>query len=131
MARFLYLRDPLFLLCCAAYGINQHLLKPHLHWAFLHDHFNDCLVIPCALPPLLFVHRLLKIRRNDSLPSGPEIALHVIVWAIVIEWIGPKYVPSATGDPWDAVAYAVGGLAAWIWWHRRERLRMQLSAQPS
>jgi hypothetical protein len=28
-----------------------------VHSAFLHDHFNDLLLIPCALPPLLLLER--------------------------------------------------------------------------
>jgi hypothetical protein len=84
----------------------------------LHNHFNDCLVIPCALPPLLLFHRLLKLRSDDALPTAFEIAFHVIVWSIVIEAVGPRYVPGTVGDPWDAVSYAAGGMAAWLWWHR-------------
>ncbi len=118
MGRFCYLRDALFLLCCTAYGVNQLLLKPHFHLAFLHNHFNDCLIIPCALPPLLLAHRLLKLRGSDAPPSASEVALHVVVWSIVIEWVGPHYVHWAVGDPWDAVSYAAGGLVAWLWWNR-------------
>lgn len=40
------------------------------------------------------------------------------VWSIVIELIGPHYVPHAVGDPWDALCYAAGGGLAFCWWQR-------------
>ena len=118
MRRFLYLRDPCFLACCAAYALNRWLLKPHLHSVFLHSWFNDLLLIPCALPPLLLCQRWLKLRPHDEPPRLGEIFFHACVWSVLFEWIGPHLMRHTTGDPWDAVAYAVGGLLAGIWWQR-------------
>lgn len=123
MRRFGYFRDPLFLVCSAAYGLNQLVLKPHFRTRFLHSHFNDLLVIPCALPPLLQLHRWLKLRNNDGLPSPSEVILHLVVWSIVMEIVGPRYVRWVTGDPWDIVSYAVGATLAFLWWHRHWFMR--------
>src|SRR5439155_1017652 len=32
-------------------------LKPRLHSLFLHGYFNALFLIPCALPPILWLHR--------------------------------------------------------------------------
>lgn len=118
MPRFRYLRDPLFLFSCAAYAINRWLLKPHLHSGFLHSHFNDLLLIPCALPPVLLVQGWLKLRPRDEGPRLGEILFQLCLWSILFEWIGPWLMAHTTGDPWDVAAYVAGGLFAGLWWQR-------------
>jgi hypothetical protein len=110
MCRFRYLRDPLFLLGCAAYASNRWLIKAHVHTGFLHSHFNDLWLIPCALPPILWLHRRLGLRAHDNAPAISEIALHLVFWSALFGWIGPLFVPHTTGDPLDVIAYAVGAI---------------------
>ena len=81
-------------------------------------HFNDMLLIPCALPVLLWMQRKLKLRTNDDPPTWSEIALYTTFWSILFEVIGP-HLMRTTGDPWDVVVYYVGGIAAGLWWNRR------------
>jgi hypothetical protein len=120
---FRYLRDGLFLLGCLLYAVNRWGLKPHIHNAFLHGYFNDVLLIPCALPPLLLAQRWLRLRRHDSMPEAGELLLNWVIWSILFEVIGPHIMRGVTGDPWDVVAYFVGGILAWLWWHRWEWAR--------
>jgi len=127
MRRFLYLRDPLFLIGCTAYAMNRWLVKPHVHSGFLHSHFNDCWLIPCALPLVLWIHRRLGLRSHDDPPRFSEISFHLVFWSILFEWIGPKWVPHTTGDLLDVIAYAAGAFLAMLWWQRGR----WLSAIPS
>jgi hypothetical protein len=123
---FGYLSDPLFLVTCSLYVLNRWFLKPHVHNLFLHGYFNDLLLIPCALPPLLLMQRWLRLRTHDQAPGWIEIALNLVVWSILFEVIGPKIMPWTVGDPWDVVAYTAGALVAGLWWQRRvltQRLR--------
>ena len=115
--RFGYWRDPLFLAGCALYALNRWGLKPHTHSAFLHGQFNDLLLIPCALPLVLWMQRRLGLRKHDHFPDAGEIALHVIVWSVLCEGIGPHILP-VTGDVKDVIAYALGAVLAWAWWRR-------------
>lgn len=115
MRRFRYVFDPLCLLCCFLYALNRWGIKPHCHIVFFHSWFNDSLLIPCALPPLLLVQRWLGLRTHDKVPTAGEVAAHVVGWSILFELIGPHILPTV-GDPWDAVAYAVGGAVAYVWW---------------
>ena len=123
MNSFGYLSDPLFLVTCSLYALNRWVLKPHIPSPFLHNHFNDVLLIPCALPPLLWMQRRLRLRQHDQLPTPGEIALYLAVWSVLFEVIGPHIIPWAVGDPWDVVAYVVGGILAGLWWHRRAVIR--------
>jgi hypothetical protein len=115
--RFGYLRDPLFLLACAAYALNRFILKPHLSSALLHNWFNDALLIPCALPPLLLAHRWLGLRKHDRPPTFLEITAHVAAWSLLFEFVGPNFMRGTTGDPLDVVAYSIGAIAAVLCWN--------------
>jgi hypothetical protein len=118
--KFRYLGDGLFLIGCSLYALNRWLIKPHVHNAFMRFHFNDMLLIPCALPVLLLLHRRLRLRTMDDPPTWGEIALYTVFWSILFEVIGPHLIRHATGDPWDVVVYVIGGIGAGLWWHRRE-----------
>ena len=111
-------RDPLWWAGCGLYVLNRWWLKVHIHSAFLHGYFDDVLLIPCALPPVLWFQELLRLRRVGPPPGANEIAFHLAVWSVLFEVIGP-HIMKTTGDPLDVVAYVAGGLAAGCWWRRR------------
>ena len=125
MKKFRYLGDGLFLLCCCLYAFNRWYVKPRVQSPFMLFHFNDTLLIPCALPVLLFMQRRLKLRMTDELPTAGEIVLHLVVWSILFEAIGPHIMPGVVGDPWDVVSYTAGGILAWFWWHRTRFLPLR------
>jgi len=127
MRRFTYLRDPIFLVSCLAYAFNRWLIKPHVHAGVFHSYFNDFWLIPCALPPILWLHRKLGLRTHDGAPQISEIVLHLFFWSVLFEWVGPRFVPHTTGDVRDVIAYALGAIVAGLWWHR-ERWLARFSA---
>jgi hypothetical protein len=121
---FLYIRDPLFLSSCLLYACNQFLLKPLLpnEELFFHGYFNDLLLIPCALPPLLLIHQYLSIRGSNELPSFQEVLTHLIIWSLLFEWIGPILIATATSDLGDIFSYWAGGMVSWMLWNKRSIL---------
>ncbi len=119
MKRFAYWRDGLFLASCAGYALNRWGLKPLLATPFLHSYFNDLLLIPCALPPLLWLHRKLGLRLHDLPPTPAEILGHLGLWSVICELLGPHIYSRATGDWHDVLAYATGAVLAALWWHRQ------------
>ncbi len=123
MRRFGYCLDPLCLVGCAAYAVNRWLVKPFHLSGFFHGRFNDLWLVPCALPPILWLHRRLGWRTHDGPPEWSEIALHLVLWSVVCEGIAPRFLSRATGDLWDVAAYAVGGVLAGLWWRRPLRIR--------
>ncbi len=117
MKRFGYWRDPLFLCCGVLYAMNRWLLLPHVTSPFLRGQFNDCLMLPCALPVVLWLQRRLGLRPHDANPSGAEIGFHLVVWSIWCELIGP-HLFRTTGDFRDVLAYTAGATLAWLWWRQ-------------
>ena len=118
MRQFGYWRDTLCRLSCAAYAANRWLLKPLCSSRFLHSHFNDLLLIPAALPLVLWLQRRLGLRHHDRFPTAGELISHLVIWSVLFEWVGPHYM-RVTGDPLDVAAYAAGSAAAALWWRRQ------------
>lgn len=119
MQRFHYWLNAPFAVGCMAFAANRWLIKPYVDSAFMRHHFNDVWMIPCALPPLLWLYRCLGLRAHDRPPTISEILLHLVFWSAFCEWLGPVLVAHSTGDVWDVVAYTVGAVLAGLWWHRR------------
>jgi hypothetical protein len=117
-----YLADPLCWSGIAVYLLNRLFLRMgYLHGnAFFRGHLCDLLLLPCALPPLLFVYRCLGLRVHDRPPTWLEIGLHLTGWSLFFEWIGPVYLHRGTADLWDVVAYTTGaGIAGLVWMRGR------------
>jgi hypothetical protein len=75
--------------------------------------------MPTALPVVLWIQRLVGLRKNDCPPSWPEIFLHLAVWSVMCKVIGPLFLNVGVADPWDVLFFALGGLGAGLWWNRR------------
>ena len=118
MKRFGFLRDPLCLMAATAYALNRWLLQPFSVSPFLHEHFDDLLLMPAALPVVLWLQRRLGLREHDLAPSWSEMIFHLAVWSVICEFVGPRWLHHGTADIWDVAAYAVGGVAACLWWNR-------------
>jgi membrane-associated PAP2 superfamily phosphatase len=116
MSRFRYARDPLCVLACAGYATNRWLLPLSLKGFFLRNYFDDTLLIPAALPLLLWVHYRFGWRPGAAKPAWSEILLHFAVWSVAAEVVAPHLFAHATGDPWDVVAYAGGAVVSGVLW---------------
>ena len=129
MKSFGYLQDRLFLFSLSAYALNRLLIRPHLGgffpsqvhwlWAFLHSHFDDLLMMPAALPVMLWVQRQLHLRKHDRPPGWREMFAHLAIWSVMCKVVGPLYLHIGVADPWDLLFFATGGVAACLWWNRR------------
>ena len=109
----------MFLFCGALYVLNRWLIKPLVEPGFFAWWFNDLLLVPCAVPVLLWLERLCGLRRHDAPPTGTEILTVLILWSILFEVVAPHLFAHATGDWRDVLAYAAGAVFAWWWWNRR------------
>lgn|SRR5690606_3233663 len=114
---FRYARDPVCLVACACYALNRWCVPAAMKGIFLRGHFADVLFVPAALPIVLWVQRRLGIRESDTMPRPGEVLLHLAVWSLAAEVLGPRLFERATGDPWDILAYAAGSLIALLFWH--------------
>ena len=128
MRRFGYLNDRLFQVSLALYAVNRLVLKSHLGflrhsrfdfiWSFSHSHLDDLLLLPAALPIMLWTQHVLDLREHDSAPSWPELLAHLVIWSVICKFVGPVLLHLGTPDPWDVLMFAVGGIAACAWWRR-------------
>ncbi len=118
MRKFGYLRDGLFLTACSLYAANRWLIKPLVPDGFFGWWFSDVLLIPCAVPVLLWLERRTGIRRTDVPPTVAEIAFVLVLWSILFEVIAPRFIARATGDWMDVAAYTAGAVVAALWWNR-------------
>lgn len=116
MRRFRYALDPLCLLSCGLYAACRWLIRPHTAAVFWHSYSTDYLLIPAALPLLLWVYRRLGLRAHDRFPAWRETGLYFLIWAVAAEGVAPLLFKSATGDWWDVAAYAAGAVLAGGWW---------------
>ena len=119
--RFGYLADPLFVFSLTLYCLCRWVLKPHHVGGWLvHDYLNDLLCLPLLVPIILRIQSQLRIRRHDRPPTVFELVHNWIVFSVVFELVIPR-LPQfrSTADPWDVVAYLVGGLLGYVCWHWR------------
>jgi len=116
VSRFRYLLDPLCLAAIAAYALNRWAIPAADKGPFLQGYFSDLLLIPAALPLMLWLQRRLRLRAGAGSPNGREILFHLLVWSAAAEWVGPHLFSRATGDLWDVLAYSAGALVAACWW---------------
>lgn len=116
MKAFSYAADPLCVVACGLYALNRWWLAPHVGGPFLHGYFNDLLLIPAALPLVLWLQRRLGCRASDANPNWSEIGLHLAVWSVMAEVIVPHLIAHATADWRDVVAYASGAAVAGVVW---------------
>src|ERR1043166_4785951 len=119
--RFRYLRDPLFLFCVALYFLNRWVFKPHSSAVFLNSYRDDVICIPFWVPIMLFVMKVLRLRKSDESPTAFEILIPLILWS----WIFEAYLPYtslfkhlATSDYRDVLAYTVGACGAALIWRQ-------------
>jgi hypothetical protein len=105
------------------YALGRWVLKPeHLGGWFVHDYLNDVICLPLFLPIILGIQRRLRIRRHDLPPTLFEVAHNWVVFSVLFELILPRLrCFDSIADPWDAVAYLIGGIGACVWWNRRTR----------
>ncbi len=116
MKSFAYWRDPVCIVACLLYAVNRWCVPLELKGAFLRNHFNDTLLIPAALPLMLWLQRGLGLRATDGKPTWTEVFSHLLIWSIAAELVGPRFFASATADLRDVAAYAAGAFVAKILW---------------
>lgn len=105
----------------AAYAVNRWIVEPRVVSAFFDGHFNDLLLIPAALPWVIQAQSWLGWRPEWLPPRPGETIFHLVVWAMVCEVVGPRWLGRGTPDGWDVACYAAGAVLAQWWWCRRWR----------
>ena len=113
MRPFRYGLDPVFLAGVLLYTLNRVCFAPL--WGatapFLTDYFGDLLLIPCALPLLLWLQRIGASANPRPSATPGEIGWTLVLWAVLFEVVFPHFSGWGVSDPLDVLAYAMG---AWL-----------------
>lgn len=116
------LRHPLFLIGVVLYllaTLHKRGVGPQFHWPpILTFYLADALALPLVLPLLRWLMRRFYFQRPDfALPFSWVLGTW-LTFSIWFEGLLPYFSATATADPLDVVAYAVGGLIYWRWLNR-------------
>lgn len=116
---FRYFGDPVFLGASFLFGINRFFLRPLFggYFSLLRNHWNDCFLIPAALPVLVWMFRKTNLRKHDAPPTWSEIIEWTLLWSLTFEWFFPRFFHWGTADWRDALCYATGALVAGLLWN--------------
>ena len=100
------------------YVLNRWVLKPHHIGGWLvHNYLNDLLCLPIFLPIILRLQSALHIRRHHLPPTLLELIHNWLIFSVLYYFVFPNLPAfSSVADPWNSVAYLIGGLAAYGWW---------------
>lgn len=80
---------------------------PAPDWVFFY--LNDFLAIPIVAT--ICLHAVWLVKKDRSLRLGPvSIISLVVMFSVYFEYYLPRQSYRHTGDPWDLVCYALGGL---------------------
>lgn len=101
--------EPTFLISILLYIVLRFLVRPYIPF----DYWTDFLLIPVMLPPMLTLYEIINWRKMTPL-TLKEVLLHLTVWSIVCEGIGPLLYSKATADINDVFAYTAGGLLYYL-----------------
>jgi hypothetical protein len=119
---FRYLADPVCVGSLVLFAINRFYWKPHhIGGWFTHGYLNDVLCLPLFLPIILRGQTVLRLRAHDGPPRMWEVLQHWIIFSVVFEVVLPRFPQTfdTIADPFDVVAYLVGGAIAYCCWHCR------------
>ena len=122
---FSFWRDPVCLGSWALYAFNRFFLEAHFgaQIPFLREHFNDSLLIPAALPVLVWARGALGLREQNGAPTWREIAFWLAIWSLFFEFLGPKFIGHSVGDWGDVAVYCLGALVAGVLWNWRQKMQ--------
>jgi hypothetical protein len=115
---FRYIDDPICVGSMALYVLNRWVLKPHHIGGWLvHDYLNDLLCLPIFMPIILRLQSALGIRRHHLQPTFFELIHNWVIFSVLYYFVFPRLSAfSSVADPWNSVAYLVGGIAAYVCW---------------
>jgi len=96
------------------YLLNRFLIIPtQSEFSFFSNYFGDLLALPVYLPLSVYLAQRLKLIPDDFQLTLLHILFAGLLFSILFEGIVPAIDSAATRDPWDIVAYFVGGFVVY------------------
>src|ERR1700722_14382235 len=89
---FRYLADPICIAALLISPINRFVLKPHhIGGWFTHGYLNDVLCLPLFVPMILYLQRVIGLRKHDGYPRAWEIIQHWAIFSIMFQALIPRF----------------------------------------
>ncbi|MGD1843867.1 MAG: hypothetical protein ACFB10_00560 [Salibacteraceae bacterium] len=102
--------NPLFVVSATLFWANQGLEKLGIFLPYVHAYLDDIVALPITLTIALWVQRTWVFRNPGYVLNWKHIAFTVIYFGLVFEWLLPKWSTVHHADPFDLIAYSVGGV---------------------
>ncbi|MEM0996619.1 MAG: hypothetical protein AAGN35_06055 [Bacteroidota bacterium] len=110
---------PVFAASLIIYLVLFALKKAEIYLPFISDYAADFLTMPVVLTlALLGIRRSRADRRNYTFP-WTYVAFAVAMYAFLFEFLFPRLTERFTADPWDILAYAMGGVVFYFTVNRK------------
>ena len=106
--------SPLFWISTLVFTVNQILEASGIFLPFIHSYLDDFLCSPIVLGFALFIQQQFTYRNRFYVLSAKMIVFFVIWYSLIFEVLLPMSAEQFRADPWDVVAYSLGGFLFYI-----------------
>ena len=87
---------------------------PAYSHALVRGYLGDFLALPICVPFFATSQTWLGVRRVGANLRATEILAYWLLFSVWFEILAPQVWHRLTADPWDVVAYGLGGLCLWL-----------------
>jgi len=122
ISMYRFYKDTLFISAVIIYSVNRFLYRYcSFSFSFTRNYLSDVLLIPCTLPPILFLIGKAGYRSKDKPANFIEIFICLFIWSISFEVIAPL-LTYGISDYRDIICYWIGGIISGFIWQRQDVL---------
>jgi hypothetical protein len=106
---------PYFIMVSSVFIANQLLERAGIFIPFVHSYLDDMLAIPIVLGFTLVFQQQVTYRNPKYTFAPAHVVFMVVLLSVYFEWHLPSQHDYHYADPWDVLAYALGGFAFFRW----------------
>lgn len=106
---------PFFEATLVVFILNQLMESRGIYIPFVHSYLDDLLVVPIMLGGILVFQQQITYRNPAYVFSVGHVVVMVLMLSWYFEWYAPGRKDNHYGDPWDVLAYTIGGVFFYIY----------------
>jgi hypothetical protein len=118
------LKDPVFLFFCFLFCSNKILEMNGFFIPFIHAYMDDLICLPVILNITLFLFRKFIYRDDQYCFPLFFILSALLMFSLAFEALLPLSSAAYTADPWDILAYSLGGIFFHFWFNTGTPVRI-------
>ena len=110
-AGMMVFKNPFFYIPCIVFWTNQYFEKVmQVFVRLVHAYLDDLMAVPVVLGITLQVFKWIHPQKNTFVFTKFQVALGLVYFSVLFEFVLPKWSNTYTSDIWDLVCYAIGAL---------------------